>query len=325
MNRDQLIERLSFLFQDDSPISLRLYFVVATQQEISLKLANVEPEVTTSLLSQFMTYIQEKIIENEELFFGNITEADNRRNSAYYYDLDQKPEGLSYLNTVLNEQQQVAFNFNTDDLNNIKAFVILIGNEENQISLYKKHYPINYLRRDSILRIFPSNERFEKVNTNILSISESFEFMQIGNDLIVLSVKVLEKYFGYESIIRGKAVENLELIQNTGLLVDIALLHTLARELKYAKRIVRIKSNTPVLQLPVNAVITFITNHPVLSKKIRFNEAQTQIALDTKVSQEHFLKLLNDDFLKSELTNLFYDSQAKDTLTIEEEIAEAQA
>ncbi|MBC6111526.1 anti-phage protein KwaB [Pedobacter fastidiosus] len=324
MNREQLLQAISFLFQVGNPISLRLYFLVSTDNGMELKLANIEQEVTTSLLTQFKGYIQSKFIDNEELFFGNLTDADNRRNSAYNYDFDEKPEGLSYLDTVLKNEEQAHFNFNVDDLNNIKAFVILIGNEEHKISLYKKHYPINYLRRDSILRIFPSNERFEKVNTNILSISETFEFMQIGQNLIVLSVKVLEKYFGYDTIIRNKAIENLTLIQNSGLLVDIQLLNTLTNELKYAKRIVKIKHDTPVLQLPVNTVIFFIANHPVLSRKIRFNADSTQIALDTKVSQEHFIKLLNDDFLKSELTNLFYDSQSKDTLRIEENADQEQ-
>jgi len=318
MNREQLLQAISFLFQNENPISLRLYFVVSTENGMELKLANIEQEVTTSLLAQFKTYIHAKFIDNEELFFGNLTDADNRRNSAYYYDLDEKPEGLSNLNTVLQNQEQVHFNFNDDNLNDIKAFVVLMGNEDHQISIYKKHYPINYLKRDSILRIFPANERFEKVDANILSISETFEFMQIDQNLIVLSVKVLEKYFGYESIIRNKAVDNLTLIENSGLLVDIQLLSNLTNELKYAKRIVKIKHDTPVLQLPVNTVIASITNHPVLSKKIRFNADSTQIALDTKVSQEHFIKLLNDDFLKSELTNLFYDSQSKNNLPIEE-------
>lgn len=324
MNKEQLLQAISFLFQIENPISLRLYFVVNTDNGIELKLANIEQEVTTSLLTQFKGYIRSKFTDNEELFFGNLTEADNRRNSAYYYDFEVKPEGLFYLNAVLENQEQVHFNFKTDDLNNIKAFVILIGNEENRISIYKKHYPINYLRRDSILRIFPSNERFEKVVTNMLSISETFEFMQIGQSLIVLSVKVLEKHFGYETIIRNKAIDNLTLIKNSGLLVDIQLLNILTNELKYAKRIVKIKHDTPVLHLPVNAVILFITNHPILSKKIKFNADSTQIALDTKVSQEHFIKLLNDDFLKSELTHLYYDSQSKDTLNFEENAVQEQ-
>lgn len=324
MNKEQLLQEISFLFQADNVISLRLYFVVSTENGMELKLANIEQEVTNSLLNQFKGYIQTKFIDNEELFFGNLTDADNHRNSAYYYDFDEKPGELSYLDTVLQNQEQTHFNFNDDDLNNIKAFVILIGNEEHKISIYKKHYPINYLRRDSILKIFPAADRFEKVNTNILSISESFEFMQVGQSLIVLSVKVLEKYFGYEAIIRNKAINNLNLIQNSGLLVDIQLLTTLAEELKYAKRIVKIKPDTPVLQLPVNRVILFITNHPILSRKIRFNADSTQISLDTKVSQEHFIKLLNDDFLKSELTNLFYDSQSKDTLSFEENADQEQ-
>jgi hypothetical protein len=164
MNREQLLQAISFLFQNDNPVSLRLYFVVSTDDGMELKLASIDPEVTTSLLTQFKKYIQSKFIDNDELFFGNLTDADNRKNSAYYYDFNVKPDGLSYLNTVLENEEQVHFNFNADNLNSIKAFVILIGNEEHRISIYKLHYPINYLRRDSILRIFPTKERFEKVD-----------------------------------------------------------------------------------------------------------------------------------------------------------------
>lgn len=319
MTLDELKIELAFINSAAAPISLSLYFILESDNGFELKFANVDPTVSNSLLTQFKSYINSKFIENEDLIFGNLTDADDRKNAAYYYDIAEKPEGLEYLTTILENEEQEAFDFGNDNLNSIKAFVILIGNHEHKISIYKKHYPINYLKRDSILRIFPAGTRFEKIDKNILSINETFEFMQIANNLIVLSTKVLEKHFGYERIIRNAASANLEIIENSELLEDITLLQTLSNELKYAKRIVRIKRGTPVLALPTNTIMTFIQQHPVLKKKIRLNTGNTKIALDTKVSQELFLKLLNDDFLKSELTLLLYDSQNKDNMPIEED------
>ena len=44
------------------------------------------------------------------------------------------------------------------------------------------------------------------------------------------------------------------------------------------------------------------------------NEDGKKIRLDTKVSKTAFIKLLNDDFLRSELTELYYASVAKDNV-----------
>ena len=59
-------------------------------------------------------------------------------------------------------------------------------------------------------------------------------------------------------------------------------------------------------------IIQFIKQHNGLSRKIRINDTETKIILDTKVSQNFFMKLLNDDYLKSELTNFEYDADSKD-------------
>ena len=56
-----------------------------------------------------------------------------------------------------------------------------------------------------------------------------------------------------------------------------------------------------------------------ISNKIRYSEDGSQFALDTKVSKDLFIKLLNDDFLTSELTQLYYDSLAKDNIEAEAE------
>lgn len=45
---------------------------------------------------------------------------------------------------------------------------------------------------------------------------------------------------------------------------------------------------------------------------------ESQFHLHTKASREYFIKLMNDDYLTSELTQTRYDSESKDQMVEEE-------
>ena len=45
-----------------------------------------------------------------------------------------------------------------------------------------------------------------------------------------------------------------------------------------------------------------------LTGKFKYSEDGTKIRLDTKKSKDVFLKLMNDAFLRSELTEQYYDN-----------------
>jgi hypothetical protein len=109
------------------------------------------------------------------------------------------------------------------------------------------------------------------------------------------------------------------MIDDSGILEDVSPLKAMSLQIKYAKKIVLLKRESPVLKLPFNRIKDFVKMHPKLRNRLRFNRLETKIALDTIKSKELFLKLLDDDFLKSELTDLLYESEIKDPLTNEEE------
>ncbi|WP_420868523.1 Kiwa anti-phage protein KwaB-like domain-containing protein [Alkalimarinus coralli] len=62
-----------------------------------------------------------------------------------------------------------------------------------------------------------------------------------------------------------------------------------------------------------NQIISFCKTFPKLANRIRLNEDETKIGLDTKVSKDLFIKLLMDDYLTSELTHFHYESVSKDS------------
>lgn len=88
----------------------------------------------------------------------------------------------------------------------------------------------------------------------------------------------------------------------------------------FARKLTKIARNSPVLQnnIPNIDVINFSRQHPALRNKMRYTTDNAQFMLDTKTSKQLFIKLLNDDFLTSELTRLYYDSLAKDFIEMED-------
>ena len=102
---------------------------------------------------------------------------------------------------------------------------------------------------------------------------------------------------------------------------NIDSLKELVNDVRFARKLTKVARNSPVIQrnIPNVDIIEFSKKHPLTKNKMRYNEDQTQFLLDTKVSKDLLIKILNDDLLTSELTKLYYDSLAKDGIEVEEE------
>ncbi len=312
MNKELLLEKLAYFLNPENGIGAALYFVLNQNEDDIVRFADIENDAKNELKNRFLTYIKDEIINNEELHFLNISEADDRKNVIYRYDIEEQPERLNMLNEIIAEGERDKFNFNQNNLDGLQGYLITIGNEGNQIALYKKHHPFNLLKQDRFL-LFPSNERLVKAEKDFIALDNSFDFMLVDNNLIVLKLNTLERFFGFEDVIRNQAQNIMSIIEANQLLEDIEQLNELAKSLTTAKKIMKLK-NSPVLNVPVENVINFINNHQELTGKIGFNDNGTRVVLTTAVSKKLFLKLLNDDYLFSQLTDLQYDTHAKDRL-----------
>ncbi len=312
MTREELIDRLNYFLNPGNNVGAVLYFVLDHDGETVIRFADIENVAKLELKNRFLEYIREKFINNEDLHFQNISEADDRKNVVYKYDIDERPESLNILDEILANEEQIHFNFNQDQLSSIKGYLITIGNEGNKIALYKKHHSMNILRRDRFLLV-PSGERLVEVQNDVIALDKSFDFMMVDDNLIVLKLNILERYFGFENVIRNQASNTIGLVEANELLEDIEQLLEIAQSMPNARKLMKIR-NSPVLNVPAINVMNFIRNHPELTGKISFNADGTKINLETGISKKLFLKLLNDDFLFSQLTELQYDSHAKDKL-----------
>ncbi len=316
MIADDLKASLQLYYNDYADIGVSVYAVLKGHENSVPVRLDIEADALDGLKDLFMQSLREMISDKSELCLLNLSSSDERLDAIYVYDLEI-PAELSSLETVIAQDSLPLLNLNDQNLSSIKALLIEIGNNVGQIVLYKTMAPVNIFgRKGFFLKKKKSASRLERLDDEFLRVSAGFQMLRINDTLLVVDLGALERSFGFHEVIKREAALGIGAIEASSLVENPGVLHELLEDVKYARRLTKVAKSSPVLKAGVSNdnIIRFCQTFPNLSGRIRFNEAQDKILLDTKVSKDLFIKLLMDDFLTSELTNFHYTSVAKDSV-----------
>lgn len=302
----------------NDPQTVGLMFFILKQQNIFVvRKVELSVDAQTALTAELKLELT-GFFETDYVL-RDLTAADLRQDAVFRYNLQNKPPQLLSLIETVNAAPAITdFNHLTDQVTNLKAIVVVLGNGNEKLAVYKHHYPTNTYRRSgfSLWRAGIGQDRFEKLNQDIIRMGHTIDFLYDGTDIFVTNFKVLEKFFGFKEAVKADSVVKLATLAGRNLIDNISLLEeriSVQGDVTFAKKVIRAISHSRVLDTVGNdQIIQFIKQHHGLSKKIKIDGAETKIVLDTKVSQNFFMKLLNDDYLKSELTKFEYDADSKD-------------
>lgn len=315
MTRQELIDLLDGLLEQDHRLSTVVYAVIKNTYEIK-KLAIIANAID-DVQAIFCNSINHLIIDKEDQGLINVSTADDRSNTIFEYDLEL-PAGLAFFGNQLNDQLPI-FDSRTDDFSDIEYLIIEIGTAENQLKLLKKLSPIEVFGKGGF-SLWPTREnaqRIEKFEDKVLRISPSFNALYINDTYIFMNMTLLEKSHGFHDVIIREATSSIERIGQIELLETSDGLIDMLKNISFARRVVKVR-NSPVLTRKISneKIIEFTRRHPSLINKMKYSEDGTKLILHTNIAKELFIKMLDDAYLISELTEQNYESKAKDAVTI---------
>ena len=310
MNKEELKNIVQLSINENAGIE---FFLGLKNGEI--RKANFIDEVQKEIKKVFIDDIEKRIIESEYPIMC-LSSSDERKDIIYHFDYTPLPDDLKFFDTVLDPNINIKpFSFENDKLNNIDFFLFLIGDEENRILLYKQLAPINIYKKNSGIFVRKADNEFTRVNDDFLRIVPGFELFKVNGELYILDLKFLERKFKIYDVIKSVALKEIDKINEIGIVQNANSLKELLINTSFARKLSKISEHSPVLGKVPNAdIISFTKNYPRLKNKFKYTNDGSQIILSTKTTMEIFIKLLNDDFLSSELTRIYYDSIAKDEL-----------
>lgn len=319
MTITELRKILKDLYEDG--IGAVAYFILNIENELCVRMVDIENKHLDDLKNCYLNAITNSIMNTddervEDLQLLQISVADERTNALYEFDLEEVPNELAFFNSISENGEQEVFTSKNESLKNLYGYVIAIGTSEKKVLLFKKHYPISAFSPQKFF-IFESNHRFTKLDTTMIRLDPNFDMLYVENKIIVKKLDILEKYAGFHSIIQREATASVLAIADAEIVDNAEVLNDMIHDVSFARKLTKTAKGSPVIgKIPTIAIVNFVKNHPKLKDKIKFSQDETKLHLDTKESKKQLLKLLNDDYLRSELTQAYYDSLAKDALNI---------
>ena len=304
----------------DEVCTIHLYLLLKKNGQYKLKVADVEDAAAPELKSLFVSNLDSTIVNNGNLSIRSLSKDDETNTALYLYDYEDYPDELSIFKEFKVEEaiNSEKFNFEEDSLSDLFAFIIYIGTMNKGVTLFKKHYPIALIKRDSfLLGIKKSKHRFEKISgEDIIRLNNSWQLMNLKGQLYIFDLKVLEKNLGFTKLIKRTAEETIEAIKHLEIVGNIEALSDEIEDISFARKVARIQVSSAVFQknVPSETIIDFSKSTPALSGQFKYSESGKQIILSTKKQKVALLRLLNDDFLHSELTAKYYTANSKDEL-----------
>lgn len=317
MTKIELDNALAFINNPQGELQIIIYANVEDEDEP--KKLDIKADDLPEIKQIFIDGINNFIIAKNNYTILQLSAADERGKCFYQYDLEI-PEELELLESVIGNDNLQTFNFQVSQLSSIKSLVILLADDNNELTLYKRLSPVEVIGRGG--HIFKkSNQRLEKFEDQLLRITAKFQIMRIAGEIIIIDLASIERSFGFHDVITREALLSIEAINDMQIVANIDSLNELVNNVSFARKLTKVAKFSPVIKLniPVADIINFAKNHPLTKKKMRYNPEGTQFNLDTRVSKDLLIKILNDDLLTSELTKLYYDSLAKDGIEVEEE------
>ena len=134
--------------------------------------------------------------------------------------------------------------------------------------------------------------------------------------IYISDIDKMEKICSFHDIILKEAKKSIHEIENIQILDNMEVLTDELDNMTFARKLTRIYKDSKVLGKVSNrSIIDFSKKHKYFkSNPIKINDTGDRFILDTKKSKETFIKLMNDDFLTSQLTDSDYEALAKNNV-----------
>ena len=314
MTLEQLQEKLKFLYDDDVRKDISIY---ATTPTTGLRLFNIENQFLDELKVAFIEEIK-AVTDNpsDNFTLENYSSSTKRLDAIYLYDIsDQLKPEMQSLKDVKESVDLDNFVVNPENsIDQVNGLYIVIKSDEHVISLYKHIFGVDKIYAQRNLFIVRSHDQFVKQTESMLRISSSFQMLCVDDEIIMTDIQKLERIMDLKEVLTNRAAEHIAKIVNERQLVkDSVQLERVSKEPTMAKKLIHAVTVGKVFLKNIsNAVIIAFAQKK--GAKLNMSYQGNQFDLTNKAEARRFIKLIDDDYLTSELTKEDYDANQKQEL-----------
>ena len=315
MTREELQQRLQFI--QDEQVTKNLSVFVTTQTT-GLQLFNIREDDMGELLNMFIGSVKEKLIDDVQYSIEDYSTTILRENTIYRYDLpaERRTEEMNQMAEVLDIHAPEYFNAGETPIESIIGiYAVICGNMNQNAIIYKHITAVDKIYARSSFLFSKDNELFKRQKENLLRISPVIHMIMVDNEILLLDMKKLESALGLNDILAREAERDIQAVMDKRLVTDNQFLKKVCEKTSMCKKLRHALAQSKVILNGIdNRRIIEFAESKREKLKFSFNAAKDAFDIRSKAEATRFIKLLDDDFLRSELTQEDYDSYDKESL-----------
>jgi hypothetical protein len=314
MNRNEIITQLQEINSGNNAVEFFILAQPEMDDDNNLKVdfykARLQDNLPSSIISLFYPIIEKKLINKKY----DVVEYDPAltpdRNVVWEQKSDDVPF-YNYFHNLIETNDNIDW-YNTDNLAycDIWAYWIKVYGNGNSFYFIKKVTSSKVIRTGGKLAIIFEGKVFKNLDTDILTMDGTYDAIYCNQTLLFENKQNFEKALLYQVVKQAVAVETLDAIGEIGFVENFVHVKDFLKDDYHS-----INKLNKIKEKPYFQTLTFARCKKIIKDynvEIDVDDENNQFKITSKAQAKHFIKVLNDDYLLSELTALKYAANSKE-------------
>ena len=310
MNKQQMCEHINGIINADSTCGMDVFACVTENGNWVLQKFKCTDGLKAEIRNRILRVIREKFVD-EEVELDSIDNIADNKNCLYWIEQSEDYQPFTFVENT----DQITAEFSLTGTSQLKGFVFRFNLNDTHFFAFQKISGVSFIRHaNNVYVFFNNNNTYDIMGKDILRINNVVDMLLINRTIIAKNMRVLQDEFGFERKVRSDANQAITSIEAIGILADSTKLYSFVSKTKLtnATKFMKVK-NSPVMRMDKNVLAEKIKAHKRYSGMFTF-DANNQIIINSEKDVGKLLSMLNDDYLRSDLTDSEYDSPSKKML-----------
>ncbi|MCQ5473238.1 DUF4868 domain-containing protein [Pantoea brenneri] len=297
--------------------SCELFFILSPSNGLPkfYRKVNLDPLAQKDLTEIFKKKVFEEIINktNGLPSLSLVSSLSSKGNDIYEYDISNQVTEFGLIEDISKltvSSNPTIFNFSKDEISEIRGLVLRLSDGNDSIYIYQHTYQVSLHKKSrfSFMKSTTGNV-LEGVDRDMLDIRKDFDFFFYQGKHYIINLNLLEREYGLNAIIDNMvnlAIPNIismNVINMTGVVNQNSFFDEIKSNRTYMKKLAKIhNSGLPAVTIP--QIQTILNDFPKFGRELSINN--NLLDLNSKRRKMFFIRLLNDEAVRSALTNSVY-------------------
>lgn len=315
MKKETLKSKVDFILDPASSKEMQM-FGLKKNSAVPYKI-NVDQDFVSSIIETVAEGIKSIIVDRDYEIVDYST-ADERKNRYYRYDMNDIPDSMKVLSVVIGNAAVEDYNMKDDRIEGLDHLIIVISNGADKcFSIFKHLTTVEKIATSGKAVLgFWGDRVLKSVSGTFLRISPSFQVIYTSNNYILTNETFAESSFKLYDVLKREANRLTKRLEDKKIVYDLKKIKKYNDTPSFCRKLVKVLKDSKVLEddFDKSKIFTFLERDDVIRKQVLVKNEDDEkfIEVRSKTAANVLLEILNDEFVKSEITGTQYKAPDKD-------------